>query len=156
MIHKIISGGQTGVDRAALDFAIANGVGHGGYCPRGRRAEDGIIPERYKLQTTKSEQYIKRTHKNIDESDGTLILYKGKIIGGTLATMAYSKRTNTPLFEINLLDYARMTRESFTDWIIDNKIASINIAGPRQSETKIYREAITCLEYLLTPLFCDE
>jgi hypothetical protein len=77
---KIISGGQTGVDRAALDAAIELGIPHGGHCPRGRRAEDGRIPDRYQLTETDSAQYRVRTERNVLDADATLILCRGRMI----------------------------------------------------------------------------
>jgi len=83
-VKKIISGGQTGVDRAGLDFAIENRVPHSGYCPKGRISEDGKISGSYNLIETATSNYKERTEKNLIESDGTLIINKGKLSGGTL------------------------------------------------------------------------
>jgi hypothetical protein len=87
---KIISGGQTGVDRAALDAALALNIPCGGWCPKGRKAEDGPIPERYPLQETSSADYRVRTEKNVTDSDGTLILTRGPVTGGTAYTVIVS------------------------------------------------------------------
>ena len=73
-IERIISGGQIGVDRAALDWAIAHNIQHGGWCPTGRRAEDGIIPERYRLREAPGRNYQQRTKWNVRDSDATLIV----------------------------------------------------------------------------------
>ena len=87
MIRKIISGGQTGVDRAALDWAMKYGIQHGGWCPAGRRAEDGAIPERYSLQETPARQYQQRTRWNVRDSDATLIIsLSTELTAGSLAT----------------------------------------------------------------------
>ena len=83
---RIVSGGQTGVDRAALDVAIAIGIEHGGWCPAGRLAEDGVVPPQYDLRETDSNEYPVRTELNVADSDATLILYEGKLKGGTLLT----------------------------------------------------------------------
>ena len=80
---KIISGGQTGVDRAALDAAINKQLEHGGWCPRGRLAEDGYINDKYKLQQTRSANYSVRTRKNVEIADGTLIIYQRQLSGGS-------------------------------------------------------------------------
>ena len=85
-IIKIVSGGQTGVDQAALDVAITNGLDHGGWCPAGRRSEDGVIPLQYRLTETETSDYAIRTRRNVVESDGTLILFQAKISGGTQLT----------------------------------------------------------------------
>src|SRR5437870_5407187 len=81
-IAKIVSGGQTGADRAAFDWAIANNIPHGGWCPRGRLAEDGIIPDFYRMQETVSTEYVVRTERNVTESDGTVIFTIGKALTG--------------------------------------------------------------------------
>lgn len=86
-IDKIISGGQTGVDRAGLDVAIALGIPHGGWCPKGRKAEDGTIPAIYQIQETPKTNYKQRTGWNVRDSDGTLILTLGEPTGGTAATI---------------------------------------------------------------------
>jgi len=82
MIQKIISGGQTGADRAALDFAIKRGIPHGGWIPKGRKTEDGTLPEKYHLLEMPTGSYSKRTEKNILDSDGTLIVSHGLLTGG--------------------------------------------------------------------------
>ena len=89
-IKKVISGGQSGVDRAALDVAIELGIPHGGWCPAGRRSEDGTIAPIYQLQETNSRNYAKRTEKNVLDSCGTLILYRHAISGGTALTQRLS------------------------------------------------------------------
>ncbi|MCX7173435.1 MAG: putative molybdenum carrier protein [Proteobacteria bacterium] len=86
IVTKIVSGGQTGVDRAALDWAVQQGIPHGGWCPKGRIAEDGAIDSRYELQETNSAKYPQRTKQNIIDSDGTLILNSGELDGGSLET----------------------------------------------------------------------
>ena len=96
MLDKIISGGQTGVDRAALDVALALGLAVGGGCPKGRRAEDGIIPDRYPLTETPEPNYEARTRRNVEDADGTLILNRGKLDGGTALTAATPARSASP------------------------------------------------------------
>ena len=87
MIKRIISGGQTGADRAALDFAIDKGIPHGGWVPIGRLAEDGQIPDRYHLSEMNTKSYPKRTEQNVKDSDGTLIISHGLISGGSRYTL---------------------------------------------------------------------
>src|SRR3989442_2721366 len=89
---EIVSGGQTGVDRAALDTALALGLPCGGWCPRGRRAEDGPLPTRYPLRETPSSSYPERTVWNVRDSDGTLILHRGRLSGGTALTLRLVSR----------------------------------------------------------------
>ena len=83
MITKIISGGQTGADRAALDVALKLGIPHGGWIPKGRKAEDGPLPEIYKLKEMPTDSYGARTEQNVIDSDGTLIIARGKLTGGS-------------------------------------------------------------------------
>src|SRR6516225_901027 len=95
---KIISGGQTGVDRAALDFAIRHGLEHGGWCPKGRKAEDGAIPRRYHLQETDSPEYAERTVKNILAADATLIIVREEpLTGGTALTFELAEKHGRPV-----------------------------------------------------------
>ena len=130
---KIISGGQTGVDRAALDAAITCNLGHGGWCPKGRKAEDGSLSPRYSLKETEDVNYASRTELNIRDSDGTLIFNPGDSLeGGTLLTKKLANRYYKPLMIIDLNknpDYKSVWR-----WIKDNKITCLNIAGPRESK----------------------
>ena len=93
-IKKIISGGQTGVDRAALDVAIALKIPHGGWCPKNRKAEDGAIPLHYHLQETPSTDYAERTRRNVHDADGTLIMIQNPPTGGTLLTINTAKELN--------------------------------------------------------------
>jgi len=93
----IISGGQTGTDRAALDFAIAHGIPHGGWCPLGRRAEDGVLDPRYRLRETESKSYRQRTRRNVADSDATLILNLGELADGSLATRQLAERASKPV-----------------------------------------------------------
>src|SRR3954447_14624932 len=96
LIQRIVSGGQTGVDRAALDVALALGIPCGGWCPRGRGAEDGLIPERYPLVETPAADASQRTRWNVRDSDGTLILAWGEPTGGTLLTVQACRETGKP------------------------------------------------------------
>src|SRR5437660_8666127 len=100
MFTKLISGGQTGVDRAALDVALELGLPCGGWCPRGRKAEDGVIPDRYPLAETPSPSYRQRTRWNVRDSDGTLILVRGRPTGGTALTLASARRLGKPVLVV--------------------------------------------------------
>ncbi len=99
---RVISGGQTGVDRAALDAALATGIDHGGWCPRGRRAEDGPIGPRYRLRETRSSRYHIRTRENVREADGTLILCCGSLSGGTQLTRRLARERSQPCLVLDL------------------------------------------------------
>ncbi len=148
MIEKIISGGQTGVDRASLDIAIALHIPHGGWCPAGRMAEDGRITERYRLAELASPEYADRTRKNVEDSDGTLILNREKLEGGTALTLVFANNLNKPVMLVDL-DNPPEPRE-IGSWLVSNKIKQCNVAGPRESKRRgIYRQAYRFLHSLL-------
>lgn len=128
----MISGGQTGVDRAALDAARAVGMPVGGWCPRGRRAEDGRIADRYPLRETPSAVYAQRTSWNVRDSDGTLILTMEAPRGGTALTMREAERHGKPLLHLALPGDDAHRRA--TAWLRENDIRTLNVAGPRESE----------------------
>ena len=132
-IEKIISGGQTGVDRAALDVALELGIPCGGWCPKGRKAEDGRIDPRYPLQETESTSYPVRTERNVKDSDGTLILTNGPATGGTAATIKFAQKYKKPylVIDLGLGEYPEIVRK----WEQTNKLRILNVAGPRESKT---------------------
>src|SRR5208282_1479493 len=100
-LFKIMSGGQTGVDRAALEWALANGIPHGGWCPKGRKAEDGVIPIRFHLKETGSENYSMRTRRNVRDSGGTVIFSKESgLSAGTQETADVAKEIGKPLLHL--------------------------------------------------------
>lgn len=133
MLEKIVSGGQTGVDRAALDFAIANEIPHGGYCPKGRLAEDGPISETYQLTELDSTDYRVRTEKNVVTTDGTLIFYRKRLYGGTGLTNTFAKNHDKPVFRFNF--DGKKNASEIVEWILVNKIKVLNVAGPRESSS---------------------
>ena len=138
-VEQIVSGGQTGVDRAALDVAIALGIPHGGWCPRGRLAEDGRIPDQYALRETTSKEYRVRTEQNVIDSDATLILYHGKLQGGTLLTFRMCKEHGKPFLLVDLDTAAASTAE---EWLHSLKPQVLNVAGPRErTSSGIYQRA---------------
>ncbi|WP_211225335.1 putative molybdenum carrier protein [Maridesulfovibrio zosterae] len=127
----IISGGQTGVDRGALDAAIASGIPHRGWCPKGRKAEDGPIPDKYNLYELNDFQYWKRTEKNVLDSDGTLIFPGDCESKGTALTIRLAKKHEKPVAVVSLdSDHAGRTVSA---WIKAEKITVMNVAGPRES-----------------------
>lgn len=131
MLRKIVSGGQTGVDRAALDAALALGLPCGGWCPRGRRAEDGAIDPRYPLTPTPSGDYAQRTQWNVRDSDGTLVLTLGPPSGGTAFTIDVARGLGRPLL---VLDLGRRPRAAaLRDWVAGAGLGVLNVAGPRES-----------------------
>ena len=128
---KLVSGGQTGVDRGALDAAMALGIQHGGWCPRGRLAEDGRIPTRYRLTDTESSEYWVRTEQNVIDSDGTLLLYRGRLSGGTEFTYRMTRKHRKPSLQVDLLTSPHP--EPVRQWIAEHGIGVLNVAGPRES-----------------------
>ena len=149
MIEKIISGGQTGVDRAGLDAALEAGIPVGGYCPKGRLAEDGCIPARYPLTELNSERYASRTEKNVVESDGTLVLNLGALTDGTKATVDFAVEHGRPLLVVQLEEGTRL--EDCRGWMEEQGIRVLNVAGPRESKHPgIYQQALGYLRRLLT------
>jgi hypothetical protein len=148
MIVKIISGGQTGVDRAALDTAIRLGVPHGGWIPKGRLAEDGPLPETYALQETASAVYAERTEKNVLDADGTLIIARGKLCGGTAYTREMAVKHGRPWLHVDLRRTpAFRAALEIRQWIATERIMVLNVAGPRASkDPRIYRDTLALLE----------
>ena len=150
MIDKIISGGQTGADRAALDFAIKHDIPYGGWVPKGRKTEDGTLSEKYRLQEMPTGQYVKRTEKNILDSDGTLIVSHGLLTGGSALTRELAQQHRKPWIHIDLEmiscpEAAGMIRE----WIERHGIKVMNVAGPRaRKDPKIYEAVMDLLEEL--------
>ncbi|HEY9793272.1 MAG TPA: putative molybdenum carrier protein [Candidatus Obscuribacterales bacterium] len=147
---KIISGGQSGVDRAALDAAMAAGVPVGGWCPRGRLAEDGTIASKYPLVETSSADYAERTRLNVRDSDATLILCEGTISGGTLFTRECAESLNKPFLVVG---FSAADCLQAQDWIIGRSIAVLNVAGPRASQAEaVYERAYSLMEGLIEGL----
>jgi len=149
-VRKFVSGGQTGADRAALDFAITNGYAHGGWCPRGRRAEDGVLDMRYQLTETQSKAYRQRTKRNVLESDATLIFNLGRLAGGSLRTMEIAKRNGKPVLVVSLDDGLGSGQiNTVTSWLRHHSVCILNVAGPRERKRPgIYRGVLVALASL--------
>ncbi len=142
-----VSGGQSGVDRAALDVAIACGIAHGGWCPAGRKAEDGPIALRYRLRETPSQDYRQRTRWNVRDSDGTLIFVSTLLAGGTLYTWNYALQCNRPVMIVDL-DKPSDPVDVLL-WGEANDVKVLNIAGPRaSSEPALYERVVAYLNAL--------
>ena len=136
---KIISGGQTGADRAALDFAIQHNIRHGGWCPRGRLAEDGSIPAHYDLNETPSRTYSERTEWNVRDSDATVVFsIAPQPVGGTALTLAIARRLKKPCLHLARDAAGARTPREFAErllsFIKEHSVGRLNIAGPRASQ----------------------
>jgi hypothetical protein len=130
--EKIVSGGQTGADRAALDWAIRNAVAHGGWCPKGRRSEDGEIPAHYHLTELNSKSYLQRTRRNVMDSDGTVIFsIKPTLTGGSKRTAEFAREHRKPMLHIDA--GAENPGETLRRFIESHSISVLNVAGPRES-----------------------
>ncbi len=133
----IISGGQTGADRAALDFAIRRGLLHGGWCPLGRKAEDGPLDSKYQLQETTSRRYDQRTRWNVRDSDATLLLtIDAELTGGTGLTAQVAQRLGKPWLHLSRAEYpeAQVAAQQIREFLLRHQVQRLNIAGPRASQ----------------------
>jgi len=147
-LQKIISGGQTGVDRAALDAARAQNLAVGGWCPKGRRAEDGSIPSVYPLKEAPSAAYQQRTSWNVRDSDGTLLLTRGALEGGTAFTKSEADERGRPVLHVSTSHSEPVP--TIRAWVTEYDIETLNVAGPRASEEPgIYDDAYAIVRSLL-------
>jgi Circularly permutated YpsA SLOG family len=149
---KLISGGQTGVDRAALDVALKHGIDCGGWCPAGRFDEFGRIPDRYPLKELEQGSFADRTFRNVKDSDATIVIYCDELRGGTEFTVECCEQLKRPKL---LIDAATNSAEEAAvaalDFVREHKIKVLNIAGPRQSDwSEGYEYASRVLDILLT------
>lgn len=149
---KIISGGQTGVDRAALDVALKQGIKCSGWCPAGRLDEFGKIPGHYPVQELEDAGFTERTLQNVKDSNGTVVIYPGELYGGTEQTVRFCVDLTRPH---QLIDASKLSAEDaarlIADFVRENKIGILNVAGPRQSEWPAGYEYATCtLEIFLS------
>jgi hypothetical protein len=132
----IVSGGQTGADRAALDFAIEHDIPHGGWCPRGRPAEDGTIPQLYQLQETPSRKYSQRTEWNVRDSDATVVFsVVQNPAGGTALTLSVARRLGKPFLHL-CRETASVAGSAarLLSFLDEHQVRRLNIAGPRASQ----------------------
>jgi hypothetical protein len=148
MLKKIISGGQTGADQAALDVAIKLGISHGGWIPKGRKTETGVLDVKYKLKEMETPDYNKRTEQNVIDSDGTLIISHGRLTGGSDYTreMALLHRRAWLHIDLNKTN-AFQAAQKIKSWLTENEIEVLNIAGPRASkDPAIYQATVDIME----------
>ncbi len=152
MIKKIISGGQTGADQAALDAAIKLGIPHGGWIPSGRITENGPLLDKYLLEEMPTSSYAERTEQNIIDSDGTLIASHGMLAGGSAYTRQVALEQKRPWLHIDLQKTAVFDAAMIlSEWVLKNNIEILNVAGPRASkDPKIYRAVMNIIESAYT------
>jgi hypothetical protein len=148
MLQKILSGGQTGADRAALDFALRRGIPHGGWCPRGRLAEDGLIAACYRSSETPSSDYAQRTEWNVRDSDGTVIFsIAPTLTGGSSQTAELAQRHQKPCLHLARERDGEGAATKLLGFLGRHEIKTLNVAGPRQSqEPDVARFTIETLE----------
>ncbi|EKD84234.1 MAG: hypothetical protein ACD_39C00161G0003 [uncultured bacterium] len=147
----LISGGQTGVDRAALDFAMQNGIAHAGWCPLGRKAEDGVIPERYLLKEASTRLYQQRTQLNVRDSQATLIIRdEARRSRGTALTIKCAEKLNKPVLVIDIGDY---DYKKVIKWLNTVRPQVLNVAGPRLSESP---DAAAAASAILVAAICRD
>jgi hypothetical protein len=148
VIEKIISGGQTGADQGALDFAIKAGIEHGGWIPKGRITENGPLAGKYRLKEMPDTSYARRTKKNVLSADGTLIISHGELTGGSALTRMLAITHKHLWLHVNM-DQMSVTEaaDAIRVWIDANRIAVLNVAGSRAShDGKIYAVTMKILE----------
>jgi len=153
MIKKIITGGQTGADRAALDVAILLNIPHGGWVPKGRLAEDGPIHTKYQLKEMPTDSHEERTEQNVIDSDGTLIISHGELTGGSAYTRKMAMKYAKPWYHANLNKLPTFQAAMISeDWISKNCIETLNVAGPRHSKDPILYGLVTVILELVCTL----
>jgi hypothetical protein len=144
-VRRIISGGQTGADRGALDAAIELGIEHGGFCPRGRRAEDGVIPSRYNLVEDRSSYYSSRTGRNVLEANATLVVVGGGLGPGSILTLALCRRHSRPYLLVESADPLWVKTWGLTGFLNRVSPAVLTVAGSRESRCPGIGEATRLL-----------
>jgi hypothetical protein len=134
VVEKIISGGQTGADRAALDVSIELGISHGGWISKGRLTENGPLPDQYQLREMPTESYPRRTEENVIASDGTLIISHGKLMGASALSRKLAGKYGRPCLHTDLRKMSAFeAAEKINTWIKKHGIKVLNVAGPRAS-----------------------
>jgi hypothetical protein len=151
VIEKIISGGQTGIDRAALDVALELNVPCGGWCPKGRLAEDGRVPDRYPLAEHPRRGHAARTRANVEDGDATLVLTWGRATGGTRLTITTCEEKGKPHLVVDLR--GEPDPAVTADWLRELGVKVLNVAGPRASQAPLgYERAAAFLRRVLALL----
>ena len=156
-LERIISGGQTGADQAALDVAIELSIPHGGWVPKGRRTERGPLPEKYRMKEMPTDSYPKRTEQNVIDSDGTLILSHGDLSEGSYYTRMMAAKHGKPWIHIDADKHSvEVAVQMIRTWISGNDIEVLNVAGPPASkDAQIYVTTKTLLKAVLFSSYED-
>ena len=151
---KIVAGGQTGADQAGLDWAIANGVAHGGWCPKGRRSEDGPIAAQYQLKETPGAGYLQRTEWNVRDSDATVIFTLEETLdGGSKKTAEIAKKLGKPVLHLR----PRVHPKYLANFLLRNNVKTLNIAGKRESSAPgVNQYVLEVLDRVLKPAASSE
>jgi len=150
-VVKIVSGGQTGADRGGLDAAIELGIPHAGWCPKGRRAEDEIIPSKYLLKESGSSYYVKRTEQNVDDSTATVIFYRGRLFGGSKKTEEFAVQYGRPVLSLDLDMGADSAVRTLHEWLMSlhDSLIILNVAGMRGSKApdihSVVKDVLVCV-----------
>ncbi|THB78538.1 MAG: molybdenum cofactor carrier [Desulfobulbaceae bacterium] len=151
MLSKIISGGQTGVDQAALDAAISSECAYGGWLPAGRKTEAGPLSTKYQMEVMGSANYADRTKKNVQDADATLIISNGPLTGGSALTERIARDLSKPCMHIDFTQFqGDHSLKQVALWLAAEDVAVLNVAGPRSSsDPGIYQRARSFIEKLL-------
>ncbi len=149
---RLVSGGQTGADRAALDVALELGIDHGGWVPKGRAAEDGPLPDRYRVRETPAEDRAERTERNVADSDATLLISHGPLTGGSELTRRFAAELGKPVLHVELGKLgAPEAADRIARWLGALGCRTLNVAGPRASEEAgIYAAAYAVLRHAIS------
>lgn len=137
MIEKLVSGGQTGADIAALDVALKQGFPHGGWCPKGRKSLEGPIPAKYQLTETPSDSYLQRTEWNVRDSDGTVVFtLASEVTGDSLRTVGFAKRHKKPCLHVSRTSEGGLFSPAIQlqHFVKEHGIKTLNVAGSRESK----------------------
>ena len=154
VIARIVSGGQAGMDRAALVAALELSLPCGGWCPKGRKAEDGLIAPRYPLQETPTDDYAQRTEWNVRDSDGTLVIVRGAPTGGTAQTIEFTSCLKKPCLVVDLENL--IDPQGVLEWAAAFGVSTLNVAGPRESKCPgIYEQTAAFLRTVLAAVLGD-
>lgn len=153
-VRKIISGGETGADRGGLDAALTLGLGHGGWCPRGRRAEDGVVPARYRLEETAERGFAPMMRRNVEAADATIVFSRDKLTPGSRETIRPAKAAGRPVLHVRVAEAQKepaAARGRVRAWLEKNAVEVLNVAGSRESKCPGLQEFVADLLLWIIP-----